>query len=46
MSFRQEKLNNQIKEVVATFLEEESNNLSLITVTSVDISPDMKMRKY
>lgn len=45
MSFRQEKVNNQIKEVVANFLEAESNNLSLITVTSVDVSPDLKNAK-
>ncbi len=45
MSFRQEKVNNQIKEVVANFLEAESNNLSLITVMSVDVSPDLKNAK-
>lgn len=45
MSIRQEKVNNQIKEVVARFLESESNNLSLITVTSVDVSPDLKNAK-
>ena len=45
MSIRQEKVNNQIKEVVANFLEAESNKLSLITVTSVDVSPDLKNAK-
>ena len=45
MSIRQEKVNNEIKAVVANFLEAESNNLSLITVTSVDISPDLKNAK-
>ena len=45
MSIRQEKVNNQIKEVVAKFLESESNNLSLITVMSVDVSPDLKNAK-
>jgi ribosome-binding factor A len=45
MSFRQEKVNHQIKEVVANFLEAESNNLSLITVMSVDVSPDLKNAK-
>ncbi len=45
MSFRQEKVNNQIKEVVANFLEAESNHLSLITVMSVDVSPDLKNAK-
>lgn len=45
MSFRKEKVNNEIKEVVANFLEKEGNNLSLITVTSVDVSPDLKNAK-
>ncbi len=45
MSIRQEKVNNEIKAVVAHFLEAESNNLSLITVTSVDVSPDLKNAK-
>ena len=45
MSIRQEKVNNEIKAVVANFLEAESNNLSLITVTSVDVSPDLKNAK-
>jgi len=45
MSFRQEKVNNEIKAVVANFLEAESNNLSLITVMSVDVSPDLKNAK-
>ncbi len=45
MSFRKEKVNNEIKEVVANFLEREGNNLSLITVTSVDVSPDLKNAK-
>ncbi len=45
MSIRQEKVNNEIKAVVAKFLEAESNNLSLITVMSVDVSPDLKNAK-
>jgi ribosome-binding factor A len=45
MSIRQEKVNNEIKAVVANFLEAESNNLSLITVMSVDVSPDLKNAK-
>ena len=45
MSIRQEKVNNEIKAVVANFLEAESNNLSLITVVSVDVSPDLKNAK-
>lgn len=45
MSIRQEKVNGQIKEVVANFLETQSNKTSLITVTNVDVSPDLKNAK-
>jgi len=44
-SLRQEKVNEQIKKVVANFLEAESNRTSLITVTSVNVSPDLKNAK-
>ena len=39
---RREKLANLIKELGAQFLERESNNTSLITVTSCSVSPDLK----
>ena len=39
---RQEKLNNLVRELSATFLGKENNKTSLITVTSASISPDLK----
>ena len=45
MTLRQQKINNTLKEVVANFLERQSNNTSLITVMSVDVSPDLKNAK-
>ena len=39
---RNEKIANLIKELGAQFLERESNNTSLITVTSCTVSPDTK----
>ncbi|MDQ5901691.1 MAG: ribosome-binding factor [Patescibacteria group bacterium] len=45
MTLRQEKINNELKEVVARFLEVESNKTSLITVTHLDVSPDLKNAK-
>jgi ribosome-binding factor A len=39
---RQEKVANLIKELTAQFLERENNNTSLITVTSCNVSPDIK----
>jgi ribosome-binding factor A len=45
MTLRQEKINKEIQEVVAKFLEVESNKTSLITVTYVDVSPDLKNAK-
>ena len=39
---RNEKVANLIKELGAQFLERESNNTSLITVTSCTVSPDTK----
>jgi ribosome-binding factor A len=42
MDQRNEKLANLIKEMGAQFLERESNNTSLITVTSCTVSPDTK----
>ena len=42
MPQRNEKIANLIKELGAQFLERESNNTSLITVTSCTVSPDTK----
>jgi len=39
---RKEKVANLVKELGAQFLERESNNTSLITVTSCSASPDLK----
>lgn len=42
MTQRNEKVINQIKELSALFLGRENNKTSLITVTSVTASPDLK----
>ncbi len=42
---RNEKVANFIKELSAQFLEHESNGTSLITVTSCNVSPDLKQGK-
>jgi len=39
---RKEKVANLIKELSAIFLEREKNKISLITVTSCNVSPDLK----
>jgi ribosome-binding factor A len=39
---RQGKVANQIKELSAIFLERENNHTSLVTVTSCNVSPDLK----
>jgi ribosome-binding factor A len=39
---KQEKIKNQIKEVAAKFIQKESNGLSLITVTNIQVSKDEK----
>jgi ribosome-binding factor A len=39
---RNEKVANLLKELGAQFLERENNNTSLITVTSCNVSPDLK----
>lgn len=39
---RQEKVANTIKELSATFFSRETNNTSLLTVTSANVSPDLK----
>ena len=42
MSQRNEKVANLIKELSASFLGRENNRTSLITVTSANVSPDLK----
>mgnify|MGYP001614615794 CR=1 FL=1 len=42
MSLRQDKINELLRELSAEFLERESNQTSLITVTRASISPDLK----
>ena len=42
MSERQGRVGNIIKECAATFIQHEANTNPLITVTRVDISPDLK----
>ncbi len=42
MSNRNEKVANSIKELAAQFLERESNKTSLLTITQVEVSPDLK----
>lgn len=42
MNQRNEKVANYIKELAAGFLGRESSRTSLITVTSANISPDLK----
>lgn len=45
MSLRQEKVAKNLKQIVSSFLETESNRSSLITVAHIDISPDLKNAK-
>ncbi|MDP2789275.1 MAG: ribosome-binding factor A [bacterium] len=42
MTQRNDKVANLIKKLGAIFLERENNNTSLITVTSANVSPDLK----
>ncbi len=42
MTLRQEKVRENIKNLVAQFLSKESNRTSLITVTSANVSKDLK----
>ncbi len=42
MTLRQEKVKENIKHLVAQFLEKESNGTSLITVTDANVSKDLK----
>lgn len=45
MSERQEKVSEVVRRSAAMFIERESNHDSLISVTHVDVSPDMKNAK-
>ncbi|MCC6520606.1 ribosome-binding factor A [Candidatus Nomurabacteria bacterium] len=42
MSIRQEKVTEQLRHHIAFFLERESSPLSLISVTRITVSPDLK----
>ena len=42
MSEKEEKLKSVIKEIAARFMQKESNGLSLITITDVQVSKDGK----
>jgi ribosome-binding factor A len=42
MGDRKIKVEESLKRLAATFLDRESDNTSLITVTRIDISPDFK----
>ncbi len=42
MTLRQDKVKGNLKNLVAQFLEQESNGTSLITVTNATVSKDLK----
>ncbi|MBY0376385.1 ribosome-binding factor A [Patescibacteria group bacterium] len=42
MSQRTDKVSNLVRELAAQFLARENNKTSLITVTSTNVSPDLK----
>lgn len=42
MEHRREKAENIIKEALAEFIEDNSNRLSMITITSINLSSDFK----
>ncbi|MEK7071351.1 MAG: ribosome-binding factor A [Patescibacteria group bacterium] len=42
MTQRNDRVANLIKKLGAVFLERENNNASLITVTGISVSPDLK----
>jgi len=42
MTERQEKMNELLRQLAANYIETESNGTTLISVTHVDVSPDMK----
>lgn len=42
MDHRSEKISHNIKELISAFVEENSNRLSMITVTNIYLSPDFK----
>lgn len=41
-SSRRDRIADELRKIVATFLEKESNRMSLITVTRVTVSKDLK----
>ena len=42
MSLRTDKINNLIRELAANFMEKEASNVSLLTVTGCEVTPDLK----
>ena len=46
MAWRQEKAEGLIRDIAAEFLERESNQRSLITVTRASVSPDLKRATF
>ena len=42
MTLRQEKVQNELRKMVSLFISKESNRMSLITVTRVLVSSDLK----
>jgi len=46
MTLRQNKVKDNIRNIVAQFLERESNGTSLITVTGANVSKDLKKDHY
>ena len=42
MTLRQEKVQNELRKMVSEFISRESNRMSMITVTRVSISGDLK----
>lgn len=41
-SNRKEKLNKELRKLIAQFIERESNKTSLVTVTRCEITPDLR----
>lgn len=42
MEHRHERVKEKMREALSTFIEQESNRQSLITITNLDLSPDFK----
>jgi ribosome-binding factor A len=43
--FRNEKITNRVREIASLWIERESENTSMITVTRVEMTPDNKTAK-